>query len=243
MFIVVFPGANHSRLHEARFKKQELDLYQNATHLLLQNEIHLSSTLDAVRSARMATKFLNPSPLPPPDDIREFPWDLIHWIIINESETKDLYYTLAFETKVQTGLKMSTRELVSALSNLQKFWNTNIVCTLGANGVLVFMPKFHRPKTENETPSFMYFPAAKLIGSAKDTTGAGDTFTGYFVRGMMEFGPGAEIGKEIGERDVMNVLKVCVQVSLAGSLCIECWMLKNVGHGGRWHVCGKTRYN
>jgi len=111
---------------------------------------------------------------------------------------------------------MSTRELVSALSNLQKFQHTNIVCTLGTNGVLVFMPRFHRPKTENETPSFMYFPAAKLMGGVKDTTGAGDTFAGYFVRGIMEFGPGAEVGKEIGERDVMAVLKVCVQVSRTG---------------------------
>jgi ribokinase len=125
-----------------------------------------------------------------------------------------LYDTLTSDTpKVPIQVKMSTRELVSALSNLPKFRNTNIVCTLGANGVLVFMPRFHRPKTVNETPSFMYFPAARLVGSVKDTTGAGDTFAGYFVRGIMGFGPGAEVGTQIGERDVMAVLKVCVQVS------------------------------
>jgi len=214
---VLFPGANHSRLHEEAFGKQGLNLYQNATHLLLQNEIHLSSTLAVLRSARKATIFLNPSPLPSPNDIREFPWDLIHWIIINEAETRDLYDTLSSESSAVPQIKMSTRELVSALSNLQKFQHMNIVCTLGANGVLVFMPRFHRPKTENETPSFMYFPAAKLMGCVKDTTGAGDTFAGYFVRGIMEFGPGAEVGKEIGERDVMAVLKVCVQVSRTGS--------------------------
>jgi ribokinase len=176
--------------------------------VLLQNEIHPSSTVGVLRSARKATTFVNPSPLPSAKEIREFPWELVDWVIVNEAETREMYYRLTGEKT-----KMSTRELVSALSNVEQMRETNIVCTLGENGVLVFMPRFHRAKSENETASFMYMPAAKLGGRVKDSTGAGDTFAGYFVRGMMGFG-----GQEIGEQEVMGVLKVCVQ---AAGKCVE----------------------
>lgn len=214
--LVLFPGANHSK---DEFDKEGINLYREASHLLLQNEIHLGSTYYALTSARNAVIFMNPSPLPSPRDIREFPWDSIHWLIVNEAETREMYHALISDPlihkpKLQPLIStMSTRELVASLSALPKFRKTNIICTLGSNGVLAFVPTFHRPKTENETPSFMYLPAAKVVGGVKDTTGAGDTFAGYFVQGIMEFGPGAKVGKDIGETDVMKVLKVCVQVS------------------------------
>ena len=186
----------------------------------------MSSTRYALQSAKNAIVFMNPSPLPSPGEIRDFPWDHIHWLILNEGETRGLYQALISDVqKNQLGLQpmittMSTRELVSSLSSVPKLQKTNIICTLGANGVLAFIPRFHRPRTNNETPSFMYLPAAKLVGGGvKDTTGAGDTFTGYFVQGIMEFGSGAEVGQDIGETDVMRVLKVCVQVSRPSLLC------------------------
>lgn len=136
---------------------------------------------------------------------------------MNEVETRDLYQALTSDPLIHRPEQllvstMSTRELVGSLSALPKLRMTNIICTLGSNGVLAYMPTFHQPKTENETPSFMYLPAAKVVGGVKDTTGAGDTFAGYFVRGIMEFGPGAKVGKEIREADIMKILIFCVQV-------------------------------
>lgn len=211
----------------------------------------MSSTLCALRSAKNAIVFMNPSPLPSPGEIRDFPWDLVHWLIVNEGETRGLYQALISDVqKNQLELQpmittMSTRELVSSLSSVPKLQKTNIICTLGANGVLAFIPRFHRPRTNNETPSFMYLPAAKLVGGVNDTTGAGDTFTGYFAQGIMEFGPGAEVGQDIGETDMMRVLKICIQVSRLS------FLYSVLGHTvqavsfiqGCRHVCRETWNN
>lgn len=181
--------------------------FPDATHLLLQNEIALSSTHYALENARRAVTILNPSPLPSTEHILEFPWHKVDWLIVNESEASDLYGALSDE---RASRSMSTREIVFRLSTQPPLLTTNIICTLGPEGVLAFIPIFHRPQTEHDAPSFMHLPAAKV--QAKDTTGAGDCFTGYFVQGLMEFGPHASVGKEIRETELAKILRTCVQV-------------------------------
>jgi len=190
--------------------------FPETTHLLLQNEISPSSNYYALHRAVDATVIMNPSPLPSPNDIREYPWNRIDWLIVNESEAHGLYRAMRSSgtSATQSPIAvMPNRDLLFALSVLPKFENINIVCTLGADGVLAFLPTFHRPKTQHETASFMYLPAAKLMGGVKDTTGAGDCFTGFFVQGLMEFGPIAQVGKDIREHDIAKILKISVYVS------------------------------
>lgn len=137
------------------------------------------------------------------------------WLIVNEGEAEDLYYTLRElenQPPSRQRANMSHRELLTVLSAQPAFSKTNIICTLGQDGVIAFIPHFHRPKTVHEEPSFMYFPAAQLQGTVRDTTGAGDCFTGYFVAGLMAFGSHATLGREVQEKDVAEILKTCVQV-------------------------------
>ena len=157
---------------------------------------------------------LNPSPLPSPPEIREFPWHKVDWLIVNETEAEGLY--LSMSGMEGTPPSISTREVLILLSAQPLFKETNIVCTLGADGVLACIPTFHRPIT---AASLIYLPAATLQGEIRDSTGAGDCFTGYFVQGLMEFGPDAVVGKDIKEPDITQMLKRSVYVSWYTSKC------------------------
>ncbi|PPR01119.1 hypothetical protein CVT26_016061 [Gymnopilus dilepis] len=209
-------SANFSKLHEERFKKQGEGWFPETTHLLLQNEIPLASTLYALHNVKDATVIMNPSPLPSPAQTRDFPWKKLDWLIVNESEAQELYQAAAGSGAKSTD-SMTTKELLFRLSSESAFGDTNIVCTLGADGVLAFVPTFHR-RQNAEAPSALYQPAAKLLHGVQDTTGAGDCFTGYFVAGLMEFGPHAKLGKDITEEDLAKVLKKCV---VAAGMCVE----------------------
>jgi len=168
----------------------------------------MQSTHYALQNAKNAIVILNPSPLPSASEIREFPWHKVDWLVVNETEAEGLYLSMK-GTEGTPSPSMSTREVLNLLSAQPLFKETNIVCTLGADGVLAYIPTFHRPITSTP-PSFIYLPAAKLRGEIRDSTGAGDCFTGYFVQGLMEFGPHAVVGKDINELDVTRILKRCV---------------------------------
>lgn len=215
--IVLFPGANHSELHEKQFMQESPGYFPETSHLLLQNEIHPRSMAYALDNARNATIIYNPSPLPSDQELSRFPWNKIDWLIVNEAEAAGICRSLN-RSRANTTANMSTRELVFLLSAHPSFATTNIICTLGGDGVLAFIPTFHRPKTAHEAPSFMHLQAAKLQGEIRDTTGAGDCFTGYFVQGLMEFGPYAKVGKTIREQEIARILKMSVY---AAGMCVE----------------------
>ncbi|KAF8881826.1 Ribokinase-like protein [Gymnopilus junonius] len=176
--IILFPGANFSELHEERFTKHGEGWFPETTHLLLQNEIPLRSTLYALQNAKNAT---------------------LDWLIVNESEAQELYQAAA-GSRAKPLSSMTTKELLFHLSAEPAFEGTNVVCTLGAEGVLAF-----------DAPSALYQPAAKLVHGVRDTTGAGDS-------GLMEFGPRAHVGREITEDGVARILKTCVH---AAGMCVE----------------------
>lgn len=167
-----------------------------------------------MNSSRNATTIFNPSPLPTPEQISKFPWEKVNWLIVNEGEAQDLYSILSQpDPKTKPADSWSHEDLLIALAALPPFTTTNIICTLGSAGVLAFIPDFH---TSEKTPTLppIRLPAAELHGLVRDTTGAGDCFTGYFVQGLMKFGPHAKLDREIKEHDVVNILKRCVQASL-----------------------------
>ena len=79
---------------------------------------------------------------------------------------------------------------------------TNVICTLGALGVIAVIPTLMHP---------IYMPAARVSDDTGvcDTTGAGDCFTGYLVAGLMER---YERGAPMGEAEMTELLRRCVQV-------------------------------
>lgn len=223
--IILFPGANHSRLLEEKWADRgSSNIFAEVSHLLLQNEIPMDAIHYALNHSGEVTTIFNPSPLPTPGEIDHFPWQKVDWLLVNEGEALDLYKDLVRSEwdNATTISNMSEsppiRELISSLSEQPSLCKANIICTLGKDGVLAFIPTFHKPKSSHDVATFMYFPAAKLQGSIRDTTGAGDCFTGYFVASLMEFGARARVGKEILEDDIAQILKRCVQ---AAGMCVE----------------------
>lgn len=157
-----------------------------------------------------------------------FPWDKVDWLVVNEEEARELFEAVGGgggggggggDVPVQ-----EARELVRALGALEAFRNTSVVCTLGARGVLALRRR--RPEAAADLGleverEMVYVPAATLRGAggvAKDTTGAGDCFAGYFVCGLMEladaYAAAGEDGKaEMSQVELERILRVAVQVS------------------------------
>ncbi|KAK7441771.1 putative ribokinase [Stygiomarasmius scandens] len=215
--IVLFKGANYAILPKKPF-------HPRTTHLLLQNEIPLSETLAYINAAAEApngpiSTTFNPSPMPSDEELKVFPWDKLDWLIVNEGEASDMYKVLAGDEPA-TNIDVSGSPYAHlsaypvALKLSSQIPKTNIVCTLGAAGVLALIPSLKEEKDKAIEPIFL--PAAKLENGAVDTTGAGDCFAGFLVAGLMKL---REQGVEKLTREhVTSVLKRCVQ---AAGMCVE----------------------
>lgn len=162
--------------------------YPAFTHCLLQNEVPFQLTIETLSHAHSsgATTIFNPSPLPSSQELCEFPWKAVDWLIVNEGEARSLAVALHNAQSQTTGPSEMDEDTeatkdprigtLSTLHYLPSFaTSVNIVCTLGSQGVIALLM----------TGDTLYVPAAKLNGPVRDTTGAGDCFTGYFVAGLM----------------------------------------------------------
>lgn len=146
--------------------------------------------------------------------VKTFPWHRVTWLVVNEGEVSDL--CRIFESDVQksvpefemvSGAPFSHLSAYPLLLRLSRHVPAiNIVCTLGAAGVLTLVHSL--ADQGNSGP--IYLHAASLQGDIRDTTGAGDCFTGYFVAGLMSLQ-----GSIISRDDLVNVLRRCVQVSFS----------------------------
>jgi ribokinase len=216
--IVLFKGANyHKRI------PTPADLVPRPTHLVVQNEIPLESTIEYLTiahqdpNARITTVF-NPSPLPTEEEIRSFPWDKVSWLIVNEGEAEDLLAVLDSSYQSPSGSQENDVERASAI--LERLYtslgstSTNIVLTLGSTGVTAT----YGPHNTNTKSSWrpVFVPSIQLRGEVRDTTGAGDCFTGYFVAELMKVDPKKQ--DEIGEMEMKEMLSRCV---VAAGMCCE----------------------
>ncbi len=151
--IVLFAGANAEIDREAI--DATLSLFGAGDILLLQNEINDVPYIMAAAAKRELRICLNPAPCDP--EIRDYPLELVHWLVVNQTEAQSL---VAEETPEQ------------ALAVLAAAYpHAAIVLTLGAAGV--------HYRTDREE---FHLPAPHV--EAVDTTGAGDTFIGYFLQGL-----------------------------------------------------------
>ncbi|EEB87481.1 hypothetical protein MPER_15155, partial [Moniliophthora perniciosa FA553] len=206
----LYKGANYAILPKK-------PIHANTTHLLLQNEIPLSESLDylAEASSRGIVTIFNPSPMPKDEELKSFPWHQLTWLIVNEGEANDMY-------KILTSRSDSTsREVIDvgkspyadvlaypvALRLSSQMPETNIVCTLGGYGVLILLPTL---RDAAGLPEPIFLPAAKLEHGVVDTTGAGDCFTGYMAAGLMKL-QHQKSSNSLNREDVVNVMKRCVQ--------------------------------
>lgn len=167
--ILLFGGANQ-RIEAAQIR-ETLAHFAAGDILLLQNEVSGLPALLEEGAKRGLRIAINPAPM----DAGIVAADLseVRWLIVNEGEGAAL-----------SGAK-NAQDVLDALR--EKYPHAAVVLTLGEKGAYY--------QDENET----CFVKAFCAGEAVDTTGAGDTFTGYFLAGIAA-GASAKRAMEIAAR-------------------------------------------
>lgn len=139
-------------LNTSDFYDSVLEHFSSGDILLLQNEINDINYLISKGSNKGMTVVLNPSPM----NAEIFSCDLskVNWFIMNEDEGRGL-----------TG-EVEPKKILDSMR--EKFQHASAVLTLGKDGAQVF----HGGE---------YFVQPACAATVVDTTGAGDTFTGFFL--------------------------------------------------------------
>lgn len=157
--IILYSGANH----EISEKDIE-ETFQNFSEgdvLILQNEINAIGRIMEEAHQKGMQIILNPSPMN--ESIFQLPLEFVHYFILNEIEAAQI---LKLDLVTVEKAEKIVRELH------QRYPQSKIVLTLGAEGSLYF---------DGELLLRQNAYKAKVV----DTTAAGDTFTGYFVAGIL----------------------------------------------------------
>lgn len=157
--IVLFGGAN-----QAITKEQVDEVFKDFTnedYLLIQNEINeLSYIVEKAKEEGMKI-ILNPSPMN--EKIMKLPLDQIDYFILNEIEAMQIL-------KMDKPEKIDGKYIASLLH--ERFKDATIVLTLGSEGSVCI--------SDDE-----YVEQSIYKVKAIDTTAAGDTYTGYFIAGIL----------------------------------------------------------
>lgn len=155
---IVIVGGSNRQITPADFP-QAFAKAKAGDFLLLQNEVsHLGDIMRYGHERGLRIVF-NAAPMTP--EVLDLPLELIEYLIVNETEAVALGEANSDDPDI----------LLEALRG--KLPDTNFILTLGAAGAVFSSP--------TETVSQEAFPA-----EAVDTTGAGDTFTGYFLAALAE---------------------------------------------------------
>ncbi len=146
--------------------------------LVLQNEISgLPQIVEEAFTRGMVT-VLNPSPFN--EELEAVDLSKVRWLLVNEVEAEQL-----------TG----TADPDEAWKRVhEKYPRMSLLVTLGEDGSAAF--------TEAESVRQPAFPVR-----AVDTTAAGDTYTGYFVAGLMEGRPLAECMRRASMASAISVTR------------------------------------
>lgn len=148
--IVLYKGANFD--NDKKFIDEVLKDFSKDDILLLQNEISSMKYLIDKAYEKGMKIVLNPSPIT--DEIKEFDFNKIDLLLVNEIEAKDI------------ANKDNIDESINYF--MATYPNINLIVTLGSKGS-IFVNKNEKIKQEG------------IKVESVDSTGAGDTFTGFFV--------------------------------------------------------------
>lgn len=141
--------------------RRVLDSFHPGDWLILQNEINRIPLIVELASAGGMRIVLNPSPCDAA--VGEIDLSKVDWLAVNEIEAAQISGSGDPET---------------AWNILhERYGSLSLLVTLGSRGSVAWRPaggavEYHREKARNV--------------QAVDTTAAGDTYTGYFVAGLME---------------------------------------------------------
>lgn len=180
--IIVHGGAN-TNISDEHYSAAINEITQE-DWVLLQNETNDVERLIPLLSATGATLVLNPSPFSA--DIRNWSLDLIDYLILNESELDGLFSSYASAGYVEAvvanyqkngaSLQNIAEDIVCAIEPIfGTYPELKMVITLGSAGSIYC--------TREEL-----FIQPAIPANPVDTTGAGDTFTGYFMSEIIASG-------------------------------------------------------
>lgn len=155
--ILLFGGANHIITEEQ--VDRTLEQFSPGDYLVLQNEINLLGDIMRKAHARGMKVVLNPSPMD--RDILSLPLETVSYLFVNEIEASQL-----------TGVSAEDADALTRALR-ERLPHACIVLTLGTNGSRYI----HGDDLEIQG----VYPV-----QATDTTAAGDTFTGFFLAGVIE---------------------------------------------------------
>ena len=159
--ILLYGGTNQKITTE--YVDSVLENFDSGDYLLLQNEInHLDYIITCAKKRRMKI-ILNPSPMN--DKILNLPLQCVDLFFVNEVEAEQLIKSQVPDISV-----LDHKAIAAALQEL--FPETDFVLTLGSEGSMYL---------HNNTQTCQ--PAFKI--HTIDTTAAGDTFTGFFLAGIL----------------------------------------------------------
>ena len=159
---ILLYGGSNRRLTEAQIS-ETIARFSPGDWLILQNETNLLPELVDAGFAKGMRVVLNPSPYN--ESIAQVDLSKVSWLLVNEVEAKQCSGT-------------DEPEKVWAYLH-ERYPSLSLLVTLGGDGSAAF--------TGTERVRQAAFPV-----KAVDTTAAGDTFTGYFIAGLMEKRPLAE---------------------------------------------------
>lgn len=190
--IILFGGAN-----QAISKEQVDEVFEHFTnedYLLIQNEINeLPYIVKKAKEIGMKI-ILNPSPMN--EKIKELPLDQINYFLLNEIEAMQI---LDMEEPKEIDGKY-----ISGLLH-QKFPEATIVLTLGSEGSVCI-------SGDEYVEQSIY--KVKTV----DTTAAGDTYTGYFIAGILN---GKTIKEAMDTASKASAVAVSRQGAAPSIPCLE----------------------
>ena len=178
--ILLYGGANQA------ITKEHVDIvlkkFQNGDFIVLQNEIsELSYIMERANQIGMKI-VLNPSPMN--EKILKLPLEYVSYFVLNEVEASQILENDI--PNVNTGVK-----LAEALR--ERFPSAAIVLTMGGAGSVYV--------DEKETVLQSVYRVQTL-----DTTAAGDTFTGYFISGII---------RGLGTKESMDLASKAAAISVS----------------------------
>ncbi len=178
------------------------DAFGGEGAVLLQNEVNLLPYIIETAHRRGLPVFLNAAPMD--EQISECDLNLVNWLIVNEVEGRQLVEDCA------------ESEILDALS--AKYPKMNILLTLGGSGAMC--------RKGNDTYSIGICSVDVV-----DTTAAGDTFSGYFLYGVLN-------GLELPECLRMATAASALCVGRAGAADSVPWLeeVKRTMEEGTLHI-------
>ena len=202
--IVLFGGSNQCISEEQ--VNNTLSSFGEGDFLVLQNEINnLPMIIDKARAIGM-TIFLNPSPFD--DRLYQVDFGKLDWLLVNEIEAEQL-----------TGENTPA----AAWQNVHnRYPKLSLLLTRGSQGSFAF--RVNKAGLEKE------FQQAYPV-KAVDTTGAGDTYTGFFISSLMNNLPLTECMRRASTAAAISVTRSGAARSIPSAEEVEKAILQGILSG------------